>query len=170
MKYQVGDIVNFNWKDGFFSGIISIYNYFYYKQSTATHSGIISRIEGNNVFIHEAILSKGGDFIEHEYSSEWLDNMVNEKIVTVRRALVPLKNVRKVCEDYEDIKYDVISIFLMPFKLAFNSTELMFCSEACARILYDCSDKQIDISAELGKSYEKITPQDLQITEQLESI
>lgn len=170
MEYKTGDIINFNWKDGLFSKLITLYNWIYYRKSTATHSGIVSKVTNDTIYIYESILSKGPDFEEHAYERWWLDERVKDKTVTVRRPLCKLTNVKEICESYKDIRYDILSIILMPFKLVFNSTAAMFCSEVVSRILYDCSNKKINISGELGKSYEKITPQDLQISQQLESI
>ena len=170
MEYKKGDVVNFNWKDGFFSRLITLYNYLYYRESTATHSGIISRVTKDTIYLYESIMSEGTDFKEHAYERWWLDERVKDKTVTIRRPLSALNSVEETCKLYQNIRYDIVSIILMPFKLVINSTEAMFCSEVVSRILYDCSNKKIDISSELGKSYEKITPMDLQKTEQLQSI
>jgi hypothetical protein len=163
---RVGDIVLFK-NPGIYMKLISLYNYIVYKESKACHAGIVSKVKGNNVWIHEAIPElKSTDFKAHKYTIKQL----RDKKVIVRRCPFKLKNVQKTIESYEQTYYDWISIFLMPFKLSVNSTNLMFCSEVCARVLYDCSEKDLDISAELRKPYEKITPMDLYLTKQLDTI
>lgn len=54
----------------------------------------------------------------------------------------------------------------MLFRLSFNSTKHLFCSEAVARVLYDASNKQIVIR----EDWEKITPMDLYLTKFLEGV
>lgn len=161
MKIQIGDVVNFNWTNSPFFWIEKVFNKIHYGKSTATHSGIITRIEGETIWIMEAV----NNFREFKYSLDWLK--IKKDKITIRRPNIKLKNLYSNAMKYEGLKYDWISIFLMIFKLSRNSTNALFCSEAVGRILYDCG---LDISSELGKNYEKLTPMDLQITKQLSTI
>ena len=170
MKFKTGDVVNFNWEGGLFSKLIRYYNIFNYGESTATHSGIISKVTGSSVWIHEAIDGRKKEFGPYEYSIEWMMKSKEQGIITIRRPTVSVKKINEICMSYEDFQYDWISILLMPFTFFKATPNSVFCSEAVARILYDVSDKKLNIAEELEKDYEKISPMDLQITSQLKTI
>jgi hypothetical protein len=158
---KVGDVVFFNWKEGFYSKCITFFNTLKYKCSLTTHAGIVSAIEGDYVLIHEAVYQDGEDFKANPYLSSWI---VQNCIVGRSKAKIT-GSIKDTCKKYESINYDWLSIFLMPFRLTFNSTKNMFCSEAVARVLYDCTDKQFNV-----KNWEKLTPMDLLYCGQLDIV
>jgi hypothetical protein len=170
MEYKVGDVYLSNFKGNIFMGAISLFNLIKYGKSKACHAGIISKVTKDKVYIHEAIETKGTDFKEYEYDKWWLDARIFEGKVIIRRPNLKLTNVEEACKSYEDTYYDWLSILLFPFKLTFNSTKAVFCSEVVARILYDSSGKKLDISSELGIPYDKISPMDLYLSEQLTTV
>ena len=171
MDLKAGDVVLFNWGEGLYSWIIERYNLVHFKEKGFTHAGIISDVEDDIVWIHEAIWKKDQkDFQAYSYSIDFLENLVNEEKVQIRRPTEELSDIRGVCEEYEDLNYDWISILLMPFTFFKATPNQVFCSEGVGRILYDDSNKKINIAAELDISYEKLVPQHLAITKQLETI
>lgn len=163
MSLKVGDVVNFNWNKGLFMRAVTLYNKLHYGKSEATHSGIVSRVEGEKVYIMEAVRT----FKEEEYDLWWLDLRIKDGTITIRRANANLTNISENIKKYEGLKYDWLSIILLPFKLFISSSKLLFCSEAIGRILYDSG---VDVASELGIDYEKLTPMDLQISKQLKTI
>jgi len=169
MKLKVGDCCLFN-NGGFYSFVIRLHDFFNLRFSKATHAGIVCRVEKNGVWIREAIENDGPDFDEYYYEYKWLEKRVAMGNFIVRRPKMRLTNVRRVCESYEDFEYDWASIFLMPFSVVFSTPKVVFCSEAVARIYYDTSKKQLNISKELNKHYEKLTPTDLYRTKLLETV
>lgn len=171
MKFKVGDVVNFNWKTNIFFKVETIYNNFKYYESTATHSGIITKVDGEKIWIHEAMPKwKQRDFQAYLYSKDWIESSVTSGLITVRRSIAPLRNVEKIAKSYENTYYDIISVLLIPFKITVNSRDLQFCSEVVGRILYDASNHKTDIASEFGIVYDKLPPMLLQLTKQLEDV
>ncbi len=170
MKYKIGDVITFKYKRGLFMSIICIWNLIKYKQNKATHAGIITSIEDDKIWISEAIMAKGKDFKEYEYSEGWLEAKKSEGVVHQLRPIIKVKDIKKNAEKYTGSYYDWLSIILMPFKISFDSTKLVFCSEVVGRILYDSTGKKLNIAGEFGIDYEKVTPMHLYLSEQLEMI
>lgn len=166
MEYKAGDVVLFNWTDSNYSKIITAYNYIRFRQSKCTHAGIVQRVTKNLVYICEAIGGRGG-FKAYKYEKTWLEAMREEKrVIVLRSTSKVVKSTQNACKRYLGAYYDWLSIFTIIFKLSFNSTRLLFCSEAVARILYDITDKKCIIA----EDYEKITPMDLYVTTKLKEI
>lgn len=165
MDYKVGDVITFKWK-GPFNSLIGFWNYLKFKSNKATHAGIITRIVGEKIWISEAIMSRGRDFKEYEYSEKWLDTFKSKGVVHQLRPNVKVTYVEVAAFRYEGSYYDWLSVFLMPFKISVNSTKAVFCSEVVGRILYDASDKKLNIAAEFGIDYEKVTPMHLYLSKQ----
>jgi len=172
IKYKVGDTVLFKWPGLFsYSFVIGVHNYIHFHENKATHAGIISRIDGDDVYIHEAIAKwDAKDYQEHKYSKFDLDSYIINNEVIIRRPYLNLKGYEKACKGYEDNYYDWLSILLMPFKISFNTPNLIFCSEVNGRIYYDLSNHKINIAEEFGISYEKLTPMHLYLTKQLYTV
>lgn len=147
VKFKVGQI--YFWKDidSLFGKAINYYNLKTFKQSETTHCGIVSRIFDDKIEIFEAT-NKG--FISSFYYNDWLENKIKIGKVKFKETKIQLKNVFDTCKKYENIKYgwlDIIGIVLSSlFKwkvLGITGKNAIICSEAVARILYDCSDKKI---------------------------
>lgn len=171
MKFKVGDNVLFNWNDSIYSWIISAYNYIHFRQSKCTHAGKISRIDGDTIYIHEAIAKKGKeDYKAYIYSQRDLERYVSEGKAIIMRPNVAITDVEETCKSYEGFDYDWTSILLMPFKLFISTPKKVFCSEANARIDYDCSKHKLNIAAEFGIDYEKVTPMHFYLSKQYKEI
>ena len=155
-KIQVGDVISFNYNKGFYMKLITIFNYIKFKASYATHTGIVTSVYGNKINVKEVIFDPNkNDFDIHEYTEDYL---LNNKYVTVLRSLIKLNNVKKNSCKYNSAVYDFVSILLMPFKISFNSKKAVFCSEVVTRILYDSSNKKLNIAKEYEINYEKVSP------------
>lgn len=170
MKFSVGDVVFFN-GDDIYSKFIKMYNFKEYGESGFSHIGIITKIEKDDVLIHEAV-SKG--FTKSYYSKDGLKNLIKDSKIKIITPSIKLKNVYKNSEKYLGRPYawfDILGIilsFLFNFKfLKITGTNKLICSEAVARILYDSSDKKINISSECNKSYDLVAPMDIYLSKWL---
>jgi hypothetical protein len=172
MEIKVGDTILFNWNKGIFGKLITIYNYLHYKQSKCTHTGKVSSIQEDGlVWVHEAIWKKDEkDFQAYPYTSEWLKQSVSSGTIIIKRPKIKLNKVKEVCESYEGITYDWLSVLLMPFKLFIPTLKFGTCSELGGRIDYDCSDKKLNVAEEFGKHWEKVSPMDFYLSTQYETI
>jgi len=165
MKFKTGDVVFFFYEDTFQARVVQYFNLIKYKNSGPTHVGIISKVKKDKVEIYEAL---GSGFVKNDYEKEWLENMITDWQIDVRRPKITLKKVKKICEKYEGKPYawcDIISIglsLIFRFKLnGLTGAKKVICSEAVARVLYDCSNKKINMAQEYEKSYDTLTPFEL---------
>jgi hypothetical protein len=170
VKYKVGDCVQFKNNGNPFMWGIQLYNLRKFKEQGPNHVGIISRIEGNTIWIAEAIGTV--PFQEFEYDVNWIEARVKEGKMWIQRSTVPLKNVYEVIQCYFGRKYDWIAIwgilfkflfgFHSPISKKFKGEDMLICSEAVFRILYDCSGHKIDVLKEYGiKEADWVTPMHL---------
>jgi hypothetical protein len=162
MKTKTGDLF-FVKGDGVFGKLIGIYNYVMFGKSDVTHVGIIAKTEEESVLIYEAV-TKG--FIPNWYSKKDLE----DPKIKIKK-MSGLKNVLEVCHKYEGIKYGKINIAIhtinLFLRIAFKRIKYsdgiiaMHCSEAVSRVLYDASNKKINLEKKLNKPFDMVTPQEL---------
>ena len=164
MKYKKDQIVFFNFKS-FYGKFIEFYNKLNYGEKGYTHVGIITKVDKKYILIHEAA-AKG--FIKSWYPIEWINEKVKSKNLLIKPVNKKLLNVFKTAEKYLGRPYawfDIFGIiisFLFGFKfLKLTGANKLICSEAVARILYDSSNKQINLSSEYNKPYDLISPMDI---------
>lgn len=170
MEFKVGMVIFFNWKNTF-SKLIRLFNRVKYGETGWTHVGIITKIEGKSVQIHEA-LSKG--FVKSWYPKKFLNEKIKYNIIEVKSVNKKLFDVEWNANNYLGRGYgwwDIFGIvlsFIFGIKsIKFTGAKKLICSEAIARILYDASNKEIDFQKEYKKNYDLITPQDIYISEYL---
>lgn len=165
---KVGDVVFFE-GDGFFSSCIKHYNMINYYCSGWTHVGIITEIKKDNVLINEA-LSNG--FVRNTYSISYVEERIKEGTMKLKTPKKRLTKVKEHADKYLGRGYGWFDIFgitismLTGFKfLKITGANKLICSEAVSRILYDSSNKKINLSRELNKPYDLITPMDIYLSE-----
>jgi hypothetical protein len=159
MKYKIGQLFFWYSKEGLFGKAIDYYNRREFGDSKSTHIGIISKVEGKKVFIHEAT-NKG--FIKNEYDADWLDGRIDAGIVHIGESKVDLINIEETCNKYNGIRYGWLDILgiglsaLLGWKvLGITGKNAIICSEAVARILYDCSDGKLVLGYSDKSDYDK---------------
>jgi hypothetical protein len=162
MQIKVGDIYFINDKNSLFGRLITYYNNKIFKQSDVTHCGIVTKVESDRILIHEA----GKIFNSSWYEDWWLEARINEGKVKFTRSKTKLNKVFETAESYNHIGYgwlDIIGIglhALFDWKvLGITGKNKLICSEAVVRILYDCSDKEINFEDEYGIKFDAISPQ-----------
>lgn len=174
MKFKEGDIVLFNYNDNVYHKCIQWFNKRKYGEAGPTHVGIIGQVGTDKVVIYEA-LSDG--FVKRDYEKWWLEARYNDLTIDIRRSKIKLNEVQKSCEKYLGRGYawlDIISIglsFLTGFRLlGLTGARKLICSEGVARVLYDASNKEINIAEEFDKSYNLVTPMDIALSDQLKDV
>ena len=110
-----------------------------------------------------------------DYPSRWLNLKIAEGIVCVKIPKRGVKDVEKYADNYLGRGYawfDMFGItlsFLLSWKMfTITGAKRLICSEAVARILYDASNKNLNLEKEFGKPCDFITPMDLFNSAQLE--
>jgi hypothetical protein len=185
MKYKLGDFIQFRNTEGIFMKVIALHNWLYYRKypeykehnGGAVHTGIITRIENNKIFIAEAV---GKPFQEFEYDDWWLDARIEEGKIWIRRPNTKLTNVYKHAKNYFGRKYDWMSIYgifiksLFGFKSRiankFKGDKLLICSEGALRIGYDASDGRLNLDTEFSKDTDFIPPICIDLSKQFKTI
>jgi len=148
-KYKPGMIVFFFWNDRFYHKVIQYYNKKKFGEIGPVHVGIISKVKQNEVEIYEAV-DKG--FIKSDYEKWWLDERIKDGKVKIGECHTLLTNVEDNCKKYEGIRYgwtDILGIvlgYLINWRIiGITGHNALICSEAVVRILYDSSNKKIQI-------------------------
>lgn len=161
MKFEVGQVVFFNGKS-LYSKLIQVYNFINFRQTGCTHVGIITKVEEDNVLIHESV-SKG--FVKSYYNKAKLNKQIKNRSIFIKAPNKKLTNVYKHAEKYLGRPYawfDILGLafsFISGFKiLKLTGANQLICSEAVSRILYDSSNKKINLSEEYSKPYDLICP------------
>ena len=141
---------------------------------------IIAEVKKSKVLIYEA-LTKGftdiawnGD--KNYYSKNGLEDLISKDKALIKSPINKLDNIKEEADKYLGLKYsptDILNILtgtLFGYTLFNTTTYKMTCGEVVARILYDSSNKKINISSEFNKYFDEITPMDLFLSKQIEYI
>lgn len=160
-----GDVLLFRWNSPY-SKLIYLANYINHGRKGYSHVGVVAKVNKYSIIVYEA-LSDG--FKKIEYGKSELDNLMYNNNVDVGRVNIKLNNVKNNCEKYLGRPYGWMDILSIGFYTIFRKYSFLFspnaqhliCSEAVARILYDSSDKKINMSDEFNKHYSYITPTDI---------
>jgi hypothetical protein len=160
---KIGNVLNFKWYDGLFGKAIRYYNRLVYKEDGFTHTAIVIDIKPGFYTVAEAL---GNGFTISDYEDWWVEGKIKEGYIFVGEPKKDLVAVKALAKKYEKIRYGYLwlpLIFLFGEKSSWvtDGTKSLICSEAVARLLYDASDRQLDLSKEFKKSYDVITPQDI---------
>ena len=140
--------------------------------SSRTHAGVVYAIDARFVYVAE---SQKEGFVIVPYEIDYFEDLLGGRILT-RRSRVPIKEVQLIIDKYVGLKYgflDLIFILLYVItgKILFkDTTKRLICSEAVARVLYDCSKKSINFEKEFNKPFSYITPDDLNQSIQLKDV
>lgn len=174
--YKPGQIVNFS-NNHLFAKLIKFRNLLVYGELGWSHSAIITDIYKDHVLIHEA-LSQG--FVSNKYEKWWLNMKLERGEIAIGTSKVKLKNVLKCANNYKGRPYawwDIFNIFFSWISgrssliwRFFKGPKYLICSEAVARVLYDSSDKKLNLEEEFNKPYDMIEPTDLFKSSQLKWI
>ena len=146
MKFKVGQIY-FIKNKSLYGKLISCYNRYTFGEIGPSHIGIIAKENEHSVLIYEAV-DRG--FVSSWYDKGWLELAIADGDVEIGETIIKLKKVIDACDVYVGVPYawyDIFKIFLFfafKFKgIYWTGAKKLICSEAVARILYDCSNKQI---------------------------
>lgn len=167
MEFKNGQAVLFN-GDGFISSCIRFYNRINYHERGWTHVGIITKVEDDRVLIHEA-LSEG--FVCKYYKKSLLEERISDGEIQIKTPRYKLKNVKKCADNYLGRPYgylDIASIAIstiLGFRfLKTTGAKQIICSEAVSRVYYDSTNKRMNISKEFYKSFDLITPTEIDMS------
>lgn len=185
IRFKLGDFIQFRNTEGIFMKVIALHNWLKYRKHKdyknynggATHSAIITRIEGNTIWLAEAV---GIPFKEFEYSVEWLENQIKEKKIWIRRPIYPVKDVYKHASKYFGRKYDWMSIYGIFIKSIFGfeskisnkfkGDDFLICSEGSLRIGYDMTNKKLDLTKEWNSDNDFIPPICIDLSKQFSDV
>ena len=170
MKYKVGQIYFTN-GEGIFPSLIRFYNRANFGERGWSHAGIVTKVTKDKVNIHEA-LAQG--FVESTYTKDDLENKIREGICAFRDVDHRLTNVKKHADNYLGRGYGFTDIFGIATSFLFGwrflkvtGASRLICSEAVSRILYDASNKRVNLEEEWDKPYDLICPQEIWLSEHM---
>lgn len=168
LNLNINDAILFRKNDSFISKEIAKIT-----GSSYTHAGIVMEIKPNYIKIGEA-LSKG--FTEVEYSLDDFTALFDNDKIIIKRAKCKIEQTDYYANQYIGKPYgyfDIIAIFFYEkFKIIIHEDTVnsLICSEADARVLFDCSLNKLDLSKEFKKPFSYITPDDIFNSTQLKTI
>jgi hypothetical protein len=176
-----GDILLFNWDEGWFRNLIRAFNYQKYGISGWTHAGIIVNSDKDKVLVYEALSTGFEDknYLgeKNHYDKAFIKKEVKSGHILVMRPKKKVYNVKEYSDRYLGSPYgwaDIIGLVLFScFKFRFlklTGAKKLICSEAVVRCLYDASNKQIDFEKEFNKPFDYITPTDIYLSKQVEVV
>jgi len=164
MEFKIGQV--FQWRGkGIFGRLINLQNIIMFGERGPTHCGVISSVDKDTVIIHEA--TKNG-FVSNTYEKSFILERINAGVVSIQETKVELHDVKKHCKKYEGIKYGFFTILVIAVRTLFDreivftdGAKTLICSEGVSRVLYDCSDKQIDFEKEFEIPFDLICPMNI---------
>lgn len=181
MDYKTGYVLHFKTGDDLFSNAIRFYNQIVYKSDGYVHSAVI--LNGEKLIVGQALPS---GFEIKKWNKNWLDNQVKNGDIKVSRCIIELKDLEEVAKQYEGKPYGFMDILAIGTILLFRHRSIgidgsrrLICSEAVARLLYDCSDKIVMLGygkrkdknqSEYKKSFDLITPTDIALSKYLKDV
>jgi hypothetical protein len=146
--FKVGQVINFRNQRSLVGKLITYYNKLMFKEEGWTHSAIIGAVE-RKVLVYEAI-SNG--FTKSEYNPEELNERLEKGEICLGESKRLLTNVKKTCDKYLGTPYGFFDLIKIASVLVFgryvtkiSGAKKLICSEAVSRILYECSDKHIQL-------------------------
>lgn len=161
---KVGNIILFR-GNSFYSKLIKIYNHIEYDIEGFTHVGIVTEVKDNKITIHEA-LSQG--FVANEYNENELKEKLSKDELYFMESKIKLTNVKNNSNKYLGRGYAWFDIFGIVISMIFGFKFLkvtgankLICSEAVSRVVYNSSNKKINLEEEFNKSFDLITPTDI---------
>lgn len=175
MKFKVGDVVLFNNENGVMSKGIIRYNIREYGESFCTHAGIITEVNYDSVEIFEIVNISGAD--NYTYTFDYLNEKIENSQIIIRRPKKSLKNadIDAICSLYKNVSYgvlDIICILIYGYtglEISLTNAKKVICSELVSRILKN-ANTSLDISIDLDKDFDLITPQDLYYWDKLKTV
>lgn len=173
MNYEVGQVYFWNNPACLLGKVEQAYNNYEFGRSDVTHCGIITRVDGENIEITEA----GNKVNFSIYPKTWLDNNVNAGYVKIKKSKIPLFLVREIAQKYVGTPYGwfnyvALAAKLLGIKWGFSDgPSTVICSEFVARILYECSQKNIDFEKEYpAYTFDEIAPEQIYLSKFLEDV
>lgn len=147
-----GDVILFKNEGGFVANAISKVT-----NSEFVHVGIVFNTIDKTVYVAEA-RNKG--FVIHYYKET---ELLNNPVFKIKRSSIKLKNVDKIITQYLGNDYGFLQILniliyrYLRIKLPGDGVDTLICSEAVARVLWDCNEK-INLAEEFDTPFDYITP------------
>jgi hypothetical protein len=157
-------IIFFDW-DTFYGRVIKDITH-----SDWSHCGIISDETETDYTVHEAI-SKG--LVKSAYTKEFINSKIKDGTCQIKELWcygATKEQVQAICKIYEGYPYDWTSIFYIALSILFRRNFVnksagareVICSEFVARVLFDVSNKMVDLPKYYGKyDFDYITPGDI---------
>lgn len=165
MLLKVGQVLNSKgW--GIYGKLIRWRNKRKWGEEGWGHTSIIVEVQKNHVVIAEALYN---GFKLVKYEKYWLKQKIKEKFYVVGESRIYLRDVYATAEKYEGRGYGWFDILFILFGSRKGKTgaNKLICSEAIARILYDCTKKRVDLEKEFGIDYDLIEPMHLWKSKQM---
>lgn len=175
-KFKTGQMLNFS-TNTIFGLLIKFHNKLKFRGKdlafNPTHIGIISNVTKDTVEVFEA-LNSGTTFTI--YPKDKLNRLLDNNKLKIIESKKQLKNVKKVCSKYNNIRYGKLKTFiaitlnLFSKRLATkipDTTSDLICSEVVARVCYDCSDKKVNFEKEYNITYHLVTPAHIHFSNQV---
>jgi hypothetical protein len=181
-----GDVLCFRYYEGIFQKLTRLANYLEFGKdgwtNGITHVAIITGFgknpEGEACAIVSEALESG--IKSSLYALWWLEARINDKTCIVRRPIQQVYVISEHIKNYEGIHYDWLSILAIGYRILFNKKiwfydyfrgpNKQYCMEFVLRILYDASNKLIDLEPECGFSFDELLPHHMLISEQFKTI
>lgn len=136
-------------------------------KSDWTHVGVIADETKQDYIVYEA-LNKG--LVKTNHRKYIVNDRIKQKEIVIKyvELRISKERLKKICESYLGRPYDWLTIFNIGIYFLFGHYALnlpgprkLICSEFAARVLYDASNKKLNLSKEFDKRYDYITPEDL---------
>jgi hypothetical protein len=168
-----GDVLAFRYYDTAFMKLIRIGNWLEFGKegwtNGITHIAVISGFGKENgkacALVSEALET---GVTTSPYELDWLDNQITNGVISVYRPREQIHNLSQFCKQYEGKPYDFFSIVAMGYNILTGCKLLgydklkgpskQFCMEFVLRVLYDASNKVINLEKELNKDFDMIMP------------
>lgn len=162
---KVGDIVQFKY-GGLYMTAVQLHNILFHKKIGATHTAHIYKIEDDVVYLAEAMGTR--PYSIYSYDKSYLLEQEEKGKLWFLRSLKKVKDIEKNTDKYLGRKYDWLAIWGIFFKSvfkkksiltnAFKGDKFLICSEGTLRVLYDSSNKKIDLNKEFNLDTDLIAP------------
>lgn len=186
LAFRSVDSPNMKKFDKMYMKLIRLGNYLEFGKEGWTdsihHVSIIGGFENDQhgdrcAIVYEAI---GTGVISSLYPVWWINKSVDEGSMVVLRPRQQIHTIDKFAEQYKGIPYDWMSIIALgvliltqkkiPFFEKFKGPQTQFCSEFVLRVLYDASDKNINLEKEFEKDFDRLMPMHLFYSDQFKAM
>ena len=166
--FGVGTVINFDNRNTFFGGMIGKFT-----KSKWSHSGLVYQHTKKYIWVAEAVAN---GYKVNRYSRKKLMKRWNKNTIQLRKSIKTLSSVKSHCDKYLDIKYGKLQLFKIAMFILFkkkykvDDLKTLICSEGVARVLFDSSNKFINIANEFDCEYDYVTPYMISVSKLLRTV